>query len=110
MSSRISFRRISEVVEIVGIEEGTVQLNKIFQWNPETDMIENVSVSSKTLDQIAQLSGTSIHHLHQEISNREIVLKHMVQHDIRSVNDVNSVLELYYTNPEKVLNQILLQK
>lgn len=108
--SGVSFRRISEVVEIVGIEEGTVQLNKIFQWNPETDMIENVSVSSKTLDQIAQLSGTSIHHLHQEISNREIVLKHMVQHDIRSVNDVNSVLELYYTNPEKVLNQILLQK
>lgn len=47
--SGISYRRISEVAEVVGIEEGTVQLNKIFQWNPERDMIENVSVASNTL-------------------------------------------------------------
>ena len=32
--SGVSFRRISEVAEVVGMEEGTVQLNKIFQWNP----------------------------------------------------------------------------
>jgi flagellar protein FlaI len=30
----MSFRRVSEVAEVVGMEEGTVQLNKIFQWNP----------------------------------------------------------------------------
>ena len=45
--SGVSYRRISEVAEIVGIEEGVVQLNKIFQWNPETDKIDNVSISSK---------------------------------------------------------------
>ena len=32
----------------------------------------------------------------------------MIYQDIRSVDDVNSVLELYYKNPEKVLNQIML--
>ena len=108
--SGVSFRRISEVAEVVGIEEGVIQLNKIFQWNPELDIIENVSVSSKTLSQIANLSGKSINELHQEIGNRELVLKHMVAHDIRSVEDVNAVLELYYKNPKKVLDRIMLNR
>ena len=56
----MSYRRISEVAEIVGIEEGVVQLNKIFQWNPETDKIDNVCVTSQTLSQIANLSGKSV--------------------------------------------------
>ena len=109
-SSGVSFRRISEVAEVVGTEEGVIQLNKIFQWNPEMDIIENVSVSSKTLSQIANLSGKSINELHQEIGNRELVLRHMVNHDIRSVEDVNAVLEIYYKNPKKVLDRIMLSR
>ena len=106
--SGVSYRRISEVAEVVGIEEGVVQLNKIFQWNPETDRIDNVSITSKTLSQIASLSGKSLSEIHKEIENRELVLKHMVDYDIRSVGDVKSVLDLYYADSEKVLNRIML--
>ena len=106
--SGVSYRIISEVAEIVGIEEGVIQLNKIFQWNPETDRIDNVSITSKTLSQIANLSGKSINEINREIENREIVLKHMVNQNIRSVDDVKSVLDLYYKNSENVLNKILL--
>ncbi|MBQ6511300.1 CpaF family protein [Methanobrevibacter sp.] len=109
-SSGVSYRRISEVAEVVGSEEGVIQLNKIFQWNPETDNIENISVSSKTLTQIANLSGTSLYEINKEIENREAVLKHMVNHNIHSVNEVNAVLELYNANPEKVLNRIQLNR
>ena len=106
--SGLSFRRISEVAEVVGIEEGTIQLNRIFQWNPETDTIDNVGVTSNALAQIANLSGKSINSLYREIENRKIVLKHMVNHDIRSVDEVNSVIELYYKKPQKVLNRIIM--
>ncbi|WP_407422738.1 CpaF family protein [Methanobrevibacter sp.] len=106
--SGISYRRISEVAEIVGVEEGVTQLNKIFEWNPERDSIDNVSVSSNTLTQIANLSGKSMHEIYNEIENRELVLKHMLNHNIHAVNDVNAVLELYYANPQKVLNEIIL--
>ena len=106
--SGISFRRISEVAEVVGMEEGTVQLNRIFQWNPERDRIENVSVSSNTLTQIATLSGKSLNELYQEIENRKLVLKHMINYNIRSVNEVNNIIELYYKKPQKVLNKIIL--
>ena len=105
----VSYRRISEVAEVVGIEEGTVQLNKIFEWNPETDKIENVSIASKTLSEIAKLSGQSLNNLYKEIGNRQIVLQHMLSHNIRSVNEVNRVIESYYSNPQKVLNQIILK-
>ena len=108
--SGMSFRRVSEVAEVVGMEEGTVQLNKIFQWNPERDTIENVCITSHTLEQIASLSGKTITELHHEIENRKIVLKHMINQNIRSVEDVNSVIELYYKNPQKVLNRIILNR
>ena len=108
--SGLSFRRISEVAEVVGMEEGTVQLNRIFQWNPERDMIENVGVASNTLTQIANLSGKSINDLYREIENRKLVLRHMVNHEIRSVGQVNDVIELYYKKPQKVLNRIILDR
>lgn len=108
--SGLSFRRVSEVAEVVGIEEGTIQLNKIFQWNPERDTIDNVGVSSNTLIQIAKLSGKTINELYQEIENRKLVLKHMINQNIRSVNGVNNVIELYYKNPQKVLNRIILNR
>lgn len=106
--SGVSYRRISEVAEIVGSEEGVIQLNKIFEWNPETDSIENVSISSKTLTQIANLSGKSLYEINKEIENRELLLKHMVNQNIHRENEVNNILEMYYANPQKVLNRILL--
>ena len=104
--SGVSYRRVSEVAEVVGMEEGTVQLNKIFQWNPEKDTIENVSVTSNTLVQISNLSGRSLNELYEEIKNRQIVLNHMLQQNIRSVDEVNDVIEFYYKNPKEVLNRI----
>ena len=106
-SNGASFRRISEVVEVVGIEEGVVQLNKIFEWDPEVDMIKNVSVTSNTLTEIAKLSGNSINDLYNEINNRQFVLQYMLNHNVRSVDKVKEIFELYYKNPQKVLNRIL---
>lgn len=106
--SGVSFRRISEVAEVVGIEENTIQLNKIFQWNPERDTIDNVGITSNALVQIGKLSGRSITDMHNEIENRKIVLKHMLNHNILSVSGVNNVIKLYYKNPRKVLNKIIL--
>lgn len=106
--SGVSFRRISEVAEVVGIEEGVVQLNKIFEWNPESDEIDKVGISSKTLSQITSLSGKSHEEIEREIENRQIVLNHMVKQDIRSVDDVKSILDLYYKDSEKVLDRIML--
>lgn len=107
-SDGVSFRRISEVAEVSGIEEGVIQLNKIFEWDPQSDTIKNVGITSKTLTEIANVSGNSLNSLYDEIKNREIVLQHMVNQNIRSIRDVSTVLEMYYLDSQKVLNSILL--
>lgn len=107
-SDGVSFRRISEVAEVSGIEEGVIQLNKIFEWDPQSDTIKNVGITSKTLTEIANVSGNSLNSLYDEIKNREIVLQHMVNQNIRSIRDVSTVLEMYFLDPQKVLNRILL--
>lgn len=107
-SDGASFRRISEVAEVSGIEEGVIQLNKIFEWDPQSDTIKNVGITSKTLTEIANVSGNSLNSLYDEIKNREIVLQHMVDQNIRSIRDVSTVLEMYYLDSQKVLNRILL--
>lgn len=107
-SDGVSFRRISEVAEVSGIEEGVIQLNKIFEWDPQSDTIKNVGITSKTLTEIANVSGNSLNNLYDEIKNREIVLQHMVDQNIRSIRDVSTVLEMYYLDSQKVLNRILL--
>lgn len=107
-SDGVSFRRISEVAEVSGIEEGVIQLNKIFEWDPQSDTIKNVGITSKTLTEIANVSGNSLNSLYDEIKNREIVLQHMVDQNIRSIGDVSTVLEMYYLDSQKVLNRILL--
>lgn len=106
--SGMSYRRINEVVEVVGMESDTIQLNKIFRWNPKNDAIERVGVTSQTLNNLAEVSGKPINELYEEIENRKLVLQHMINQDIRCVSDVNRVIELYYKNPQKVLNRILL--
>lgn len=107
-SDGVSFRRISEVAEVSGIEEGVIQLNKIFEWDPQSDTIKNVGITSKTLTEIANVSGNSLNSLYDEIKNREIVLQYMVDQNIRSIRDVSTVLEMYYLDSQKVLNRILL--
>lgn len=108
-SNGVSFRRISEVAEVVGIEEGTIQLNKIFQWNPQKDKIENISITSKTLDEIAKTSGTNLKSLYQEIENRKIVINYMVKNKIRSIMNVKNIIERYYINPNSLLDKIILE-
>lgn len=71
-SDGVSFRRISEVAEVSGIEEGVIQLNKIFEWDPQSDTIKNVGITSKTLTEIANVSGNSLNSLYDEIKNRKL--------------------------------------
>ncbi len=105
-SDGVSFRRISEVAEVSGIEEGVIQLNKIFEWDPQSDTIKNVGITSKTLTEIANVSGNSLNSLYDEIKNREIVLQHMVDQNIRSIRDVSTVLEMYYLDSHKATQNL----
>lgn len=105
-SDGISYRRITEIVEVVGMEEGTVQLSKLFQWDSENDEFRNLTIMSKTLEEIANLKGVSISFLKNEWKNRQLVLNYLVKNNISGQKDISKFLETYYLNPDYVLNKI----
>lgn len=106
-SDGVSFRRVSEVAEVVGMEEGTVQLNKVFEWNPKNDIIENIGISSNTVQSIAKLKGISINEVEKDLANREFLLEFLVNNNIHSINDFNYYIEYYYNDPENLINELV---
>lgn len=102
-----SIRRVTEVAEVVGMEEGNVQLNRVFEWNNVVDKVEYVGIASQTLRDIAELRGISITEIEEEIEKRRLVLEYMADHKIRSISDVGQWIHDYYENPDEVLEKIL---
>jgi flagellar protein FlaI len=102
-----SIRRVTEVAEVVGMEEGNVQLNRVFEWNNVTDKVEYVGIASQTLRDIADLRGIGITEIEEEIEKRRLLLEYLADNNIRSITDVGTYIHNYYRNPDEVLEQIL---
>ncbi len=66
-----SIRRVTEVAEIVGMEEGNVQLNRVFEWNNVSDKVEYVGIASQTVRDIAELRGLGITEIEEEIEKED---------------------------------------
>jgi flagellar protein FlaI len=105
-SDGISIRRITEVCEVVGIEEDNIQLNNIFTWNPKADEIENVAISSKTLTDIAEIKGISMKEIENEITDRKLLLDYLVKNDLRSNNLIADIFKRFYQDKNEILGEI----
>ncbi len=89
-------RRITEVAEVVGIENNRVQLNKIFEYDFNTDKINYVAISSNALTQISKMKGISYKSLMNEIDQREkYLLKHSNNEKI-DVYEAKKIINKYY--------------
>jgi flagellar protein FlaI len=102
-----SIRRVTEVAEVVGMEEGNVQLNRVFEWNNVTDKVEYVGIASQTLREIADLRGIGITEIEEEIEKRRLLLEYLADNNIRSISDVGTYIHNYYKDPDEILEQIL---
>lgn len=102
-----SIRRVTEVAEVVGMEEGNVQLNRVFEWNNVVDKVEYVGIASQTLREIAELRGISITEIEEEIEKRRLVLEYMADNNLRSIEDVGEWVHNYYKDPDEILEKIL---
>lgn len=102
-----SIRRITEVAEVVGMEEGNVQLNRVFEWNNITDKVEYVGIASQTLREMSELRGIGITEIEEEIEKRRIILEYMADNNIRSIEEVGQSINNYYRDPEGMLDEVL---
>ena len=99
-------RRINGLYEVRGYEERTgIDANKVFGWDPQEDeyVVENKSL---ILKDIADQSGMDYKNLKNEVRNRQHVLNYMQDQQIKHYRDVGDMISRYYSNPERVLEDI----
>jgi len=103
-------RRVTEVAEVSGFEEGKVQLSRIYRWNPHKDVLESTGVPSRIKHTIADFSGLNGSDIEIELEKRAAVLEWMGQKGIRNIFDVGKVIQEYYRGPQNVLKRIRAEK
>ena len=101
-----TIRRITEIAEISGIEAESVQLNKLYKYDPAKDELIPTGVPSKTLNILAHHTGMSISELEFEKEKRKIILDWMVEQGIRSIDKVGYYIRQFYIDEEELLKKI----
>jgi len=101
-----SARRVKETDEIISVDHKTLEANtfKSVEWNPKDDTFK-FDKNSALLKKIARNKGISIEDILKEIARRNTVLEWMTKKGIKDYAKVCKIINEYYKNPEKVLNQ-----
>jgi flagellar protein FlaI len=98
-------RRITELVEIIGIEPMTLEIitNKVFQWVPSSDSFQYTG-HSRLHEKIMELEDMTAEDVLREVRRRANILRWMDKHDIRNFRDVCQIVAEYYEDPDKIMN------
>jgi archaeal flagellar protein FlaI len=100
-------RRVQEVVEIVGIDPatGNLQVNNVFEYDPLHDRTSYTG-RSQVYAKMAEKRGWTRDQLDTEIAVRENLLEEMRKQGIRDYISVASLFHLYHINRAHVLAHI----
>ncbi|ACS32699.1 ATPase, T2SS/T4P/T4SS family [Thermococcus gammatolerans] len=99
-------RRITEIAEISGIEGESIQLNKLYKYDPAKDELQPTEVPSRIINELARHTGMSISELEIEREKRKIILEWMMEKGIRSIEDVGHYIKMFYIDEEALLEKI----
>lgn len=89
-------RRVTEVAEVVGRENNTIQLNKIFEYDYNNDELNYVAISSNALSEIASMKGISYKEINEEIESREKYLLKNMDKKSCDMYEVKEIINNYY--------------
>ncbi|MGA1866562.1 MAG: type II/IV secretion system ATPase subunit [Thermoplasmatota archaeon] len=97
-------RRITELVEIVGIEPTSLEIitNRVYKWEPAGDTFV-FGGHSNLYEKIMDMDDMTRDEVVTELNRRSEVIEWMVRNDVRMFKDVSTIVAEYYENPEKVV-------
>lgn len=100
-------RRTKSIVEFTGIDpvHHTLQINEMFTWDPKTDTFKQ-SGDSHILKDIMHIHGWSQDELYEEFERRKKILKYMIDKNISDYKSFSEIVQSYFINPEKVMQNI----
>ncbi len=104
-NSRGLKRRIVEVAES-SVMGGTVSLEEIFKWDPESKVLERTALPSRNLERLAKFSGMTKKRVMKELDDRRRLLDVLVKNRIFDYLDLVSVINQYYQDKRKVMSSL----
>ncbi|WP_449353735.1 ATPase, T2SS/T4P/T4SS family [Thermococcus henrietii] len=101
-----TIRRVTEIAEVSGIEGESIQLNKLYKYDPAKDELVPTGVPSRTLNTLAHHTGMSMREIELEIEKRKIILEWMIENGIRSIDKVGYYIRQFYIDEEGLMKKI----
>jgi len=101
-----TIRRITEIAEISGMEGESIQLNKLYKYDPAKDELVPTGVPSRTLNNLAHHTGMSIAEIELEKEKRKIILDWMIERGIRNIEKVGYYISQFYIDEDALLRKI----
>jgi flagellar protein FlaI len=98
-------RRSDSILEVVGIKDKLPVTKDIFKWKPLNDDFESIGKST-VLHNISVKLGLTQDSIKEELIRRKSVLEWMLREEIFDYRDVARVINIYYSNPQRVLNLV----
>jgi flagellar protein FlaI len=94
-------RRVVNVDELAGVEDGTVRLKRLFMWNPNDNTFSpssSAELASKSMfvESLSRRRETSIQAIAQELEEQVNFLQLMRSRDIKEFEDMAKALREYY--------------
>jgi archaeal flagellar protein FlaI len=104
-------RRVREIVEILGIDQGTKELitNTVFRWDPITDKVEYLG-RSFIVEKLSKSFGIPKEELDQEIVKRQQILDDLKDRGVVNYKEVTEAVRQYYLEREAVAVELTNRK
>jgi len=100
-------RRITELVEIVGIEPTSLEIitNRVYKWEPAGDNFV-FGGHSNLYEKIMDMDDMTRDEVVTELNRRAEIIEWMVRNEVRLFTDVSTIVAEYYEDPDKVIKAI----
>lgn len=98
-------RRVMQVAEIEAEKSGA-RANILYRWIPEEDRLVKHSVSSRFFEDVSRNTGMSDQEIEKDLKEKSDIMLWMVKNNIRSLQELGKVINLYYRNRPHLISSI----
>lgn len=99
---RTGLRRTFQIAEIT--EEG--DQNTLMQYDAKKDILMNKNKSKNLMNTLQLYTGNSLNEIKNEMKEKAVVLKYLVNKSIDSVDSVGRIMAEYYTNKDNLMKYV----
>jgi len=93
---RKTFRRITEVSEVSGLEKDRPRLNTLYKWDSSANVLKATGVPSRLRERISRAAGLDLREFDRLQGARERMLKGMASKKLTDVKGVSRIIQNHY--------------